>query len=144
MNIYDLLRAARDYEPPTRLHPLVIETYDAYDAHGRRLPPRTLDGLGQALDALEAGGLSGLIELADVFFGLAVFAWFLEDKLEDALSAEAVREFIRTRRDLYAWIVGQLELARQEERRFGPGSHARLVGRAREVQARCAAGRTRV
>lgn len=129
MHIADLLQAAREYRRPKQLHPLVVQAYDAYAAASGRLEPLALDRLNRGLDRLEGGGIAGLTELADALFGLGAFIWYLNEELGDELTAEAVSDVIRSRRDVYAWVAGQIELARQEEHRSRELRQAWLTGR---------------
>jgi hypothetical protein len=89
-----LLRAVREWRPPDTLHPIAMEAWHLYAAHGRRLPPVAIDELRALLERYGGSG-ADLFGLGAAIEGLARFIILLDGTFHDHLGSREVAQLAR-------------------------------------------------
>jgi hypothetical protein len=86
-----LLRAVRDWRPPTTLHPIAMFAWNLYEGSGMSLPPEAVQTLRARLDALR----DNLIALAEHLEGLTRFMIYVGEMKGDVASGQKIAELMR-------------------------------------------------
>lgn len=92
-----LLKAVREWRPPTKLHPIAMHAFHIYEEAGMSLPPDAMAKLKATLDAY----LPDLVALAEALEGLTRFMMLVTEHHKDQPSGDKVMELLRSYGPLY-------------------------------------------
>jgi hypothetical protein len=86
-----LLKAVREWRPPTKLHPIAMHAWGIYEKNNFDLPPAAVAELRAALDSYG----DDLIKLAEAIEGVTRFMILLNEHRKDEANGKRVLELLR-------------------------------------------------
>jgi hypothetical protein len=93
----ELLRAVREWRPPTTLHPIAMTAWEIYERYKQDLPPEAMTELRAAMDSYG----DDLKRLAEASEGMIRFMLLLNEHLKDEANGKKVMELLRTYADRF-------------------------------------------